>query len=144
MHEQHPSLFPDKKELNLYFESVDRRLKEEIASRPVNLRLPRKGYRFRAVCDAVVDVVTYLRSGEDGVLLPIQIEQRAIPQGEVIWLDYEPVPSESTHCRLVPERYGELELSLIDAKFRKDPEYSGFDFSVSYVQLDKDFEWLED
>jgi hypothetical protein len=144
MHEQHWRIFPDKNALHSYFESVDRRLEEEIASRPVNLRLPRKGFRFRAVCDTVVDVVTYLRSGEGGLFLPIQIEQGTIPQGEVIRLDYEPVPSESTHCSLVPERYGELEMSFVGDKFREDPEYSGFSFSVSYLQLNKDFEWLED
>jgi hypothetical protein len=144
MDEQSGGAFSDINELQSYFESVDRRLEEEIASRPVALRLPRKGCRFRALRDTVVDVVTYFRGGDDGLFIPIQIKQGTIPQEEVIRLDYEPVPSESTHCSLVPEQYGELEMSLVDAEFRKDPEYSGFNFSVSYLQLDKDFDWLED
>lgn len=129
-------------ELHSYFESVDRRLKEGIASRPSDVRLPSKGFCFRALHDTVVDVVTYFRGGEEGLFLPIQIEKGTIPQGVVIRLDYEPVPSESTHCSLVPEQYWELEMYMIDEKFRNDPEYSGYNFSVSYLQLDKDFDWL--
>jgi hypothetical protein len=143
MQEEYSSLFPDKDALHSYFESVDRQLKEEIASRPVNLRLPHRGFRFRAVCDTVVDVVTYLRGCEEGVFLPIEIRQGAIPRGEIIRLDYEPDLSESTHCSLIPERYEELERFFVKNKFRKEAEYSGFRFSVPYLQLDKDFEWLE-
>jgi len=43
---------------------------------------------------------------------------------------------------VVPERYGELEQELIQARFTADPEYSGYELSISYVQLDEDFQWL--
>jgi hypothetical protein len=128
--------------LQSYFKSVDRQLGEEIASRPADLRLPRKGFRFRTLRDTVVDVVTYFRGGEDDLFLTIEIKQGTIPHGEVIRLDYQPVPSESTRCSLVPERYGELEMSFVDTKLRDDAEYSHFNFSVSYPKLDKEFDWL--
>lgn len=144
MHKQVGPRFSDTNELRSYFEHVDRRLKEDITSRPSNIRLPSKGSRFRALRDTVVDVVTYFRGGEEWLFLPMQIQRGAIPQEATIRLDYEPNPSESTHCSLVPEQYEELELILVDADLRNDPEYSGFNFSVSYLQLDKDFDWLQD
>src|SRR5690606_14003059 len=94
-------LFSDQNALNAYFRSVDRQLNEKIASRPADLRLPHKGCRFRAIRNTVVDVATYLRSAED-LFIPIEIQQDAIPQGEIIRLEYDPDPSESTHCSLVP------------------------------------------
>lgn len=143
MHEKTGRLFSDLDAVRSYFESVDHQLQEEIARRPADLRLPHKGGRFRTVRDTVVDVATYLRGGEEGLFIPIQIKQDTIPQGEIIRLDYEPAPHESTHCSLVPERYSEFEVSMVDSDFQGDPKYSGFSFSVSYIQLDKDFEWLE-
>lgn len=138
------SLFADRKSLYAFFERVDRNLKEEIASRPTNLRLPRKGRRFRTIRETSVEVVAYFRPPGVNLFLPVEAKLRSIPKGHVLQLCYDPDPSQSTHCQLIPEHYDELEASLIDGSKRSNPEYAGYDFSVSYVQLDSEFEWIED
>lgn len=137
-------LFTNRRSLYAFFERVDRHLKEEIASRPTNLRLPRNGRRFRTERETSVEVVAYFRPPGVNLFLPVEAKLKSIPRDQVLRLCYDPDPSQSTHCHLLPERYGELEVSLIDASTRSNPEYAGYDLSVSYVQLDADFEWLED
>lgn len=62
--------------------------------------------------------------------------------GEVVKLDYEPDPSKSTCCKVIPEDYARVEARCIDTKTKKDRDYRGYELSVSYLQLDKDFDWL--
>jgi hypothetical protein len=122
---------------------IDRDLEAELASRPAHLRLPRKGGRFRVLRPTQVNLATWLSiEGFPETLVPIDVRPYVLREGELLCLDYEPVPSESTHCNLIPERYEQLEAELVEARFRDDKCYLGFCFSVSYVQLDADFEWL--
>jgi hypothetical protein len=144
MNEERGPLFSDINALHAYIKSVDRRIEEEIANRPAGLRLPHKGFRFRVSRETVVDLATYLRTREADVFLPIEIKKHTLLRGQIIRLDYEPDPSGSTHCCLVPETYEKLEWSLVDPKFRDDHDYSHFNFSISYLQLAAEFEWLED
>lgn len=122
---------------------IDADLKAEIARRPPGLRLPGKGSRFRALRDVDIEVCVNFRTGDDSVV-PIHIERVVVPRGEILRLDCEPDTSESTHCIVTPERYDQLESAFVDPKFRKDSDYSGYSLSVSYVQLDADFEWLDE
>ena len=124
-----------------FFEKHETQLKEEISRRPADLRLPHEGERFRAMRDTTVEVAINFRV-EQGLDVPIKIQQDVVSEGEVFWLDYEPVPAETTHCILVPERYKELEKSFVSPQWRENKAYVGFELSVSYVQLDEDFEWL--
>ncbi len=125
-------------------EELDPEITAAIARRPAGLRLPHNGARFRALRDVTVDLLTLFRLSHLSFDLPIDVRQAVVASGEVLWLDYEPDPSASTHCCVMPERYEELERSLIDARFTTAPEYTGYRFSISYVQLDTDFEWLSE
>ena len=135
-------LFQNKRALS-YFKRIDSELAREISRRPAELRLPRKGCCFRALGPFDIDVITFLRGGDGNDLaLPIEMKKGRIAKGELLHLDYEPVPSESTHVLLIPERYLDLEAEFVDAKDRKHQDYMGFGFQVSYIELDKGFEWF--
>lgn len=121
---------------------LDADLRAEIAKRPRALRLPRQGTRFQASCNVEADLVTNYRPQDFPFEFPIDIRLATIPKGELLLLDYEPDPSHSTHCMLTPERYGHLEGRLVEERYTKDRDYSGYKFSVSYTQLDANFEWL--
>lgn len=112
-------------------------VRREVAVRPKGLRLPRKGNRFRAIRDIEVHVGIWFHA-------PYSSSCRGvIPKGEILRLDYDPDPSETTGCTLAPERYDDLEEQLVDSAARSDGPYSGYTLSVSYVELDRDFEWLD-
>jgi hypothetical protein len=117
-------------------EELNAALQREIARRPPGLRLPSKGGRFQAVRDLDVRVRTAFMaprsSGCRGVL----------PAGEVLALDYDPDPTSTTGVWLRPERYRALESVLVEKALRDEPSYDGYSISMSYEQLDKDFEWL--
>jgi hypothetical protein len=122
-------------------EKVEGEIRAAIAQRPVGLRLPHKGFQFRALRDVTVDAVASLRIlDSEG---PFDVKPGVVSKGEVLRLDYEPPHATSTVCSLVPKRYDELEMSFVDSRTREMKGYSGFSFYVSYIQLDKDFEWFE-
>lgn len=130
----------DKKVASLYEQKMAV-LRDEIARRPVGLRLPHKGFRFRTLRSIEVDMAVYF--SVSGLDLPINVSRRVIAEGEVLQLAYEPVPAESTHCNLVPCRYDELEALFVSNEHRRDEQYVGYSCSVSYIQLAADFEWLD-
>jgi len=113
----------------------------EVAKRPPGLRLPHCGGRFRARVDTPVQVwrLSYMPSGPVPMLID---EEHVLCKGEVVRLDYEPDPSRSTRCKVVPENYARVEAHCIDANAKKDRDYRGYELTVSYVQLDADFDWL--
>jgi hypothetical protein len=132
----------------------------EIARRPAGMRLPHQGGRFRASSDVDVEIVVweyapYLPYPDYGLpvvarprkagltAIPMEFRTCLLPKGAVLRLHYEPDTSQSTHCHVVPERYAELEQQFVDAKSRGDRDYSNYSVFLSYLQLDKDFEWLE-
>ena len=113
----------------------------EVAKRPPGLRLPHRGGRFRARVDTPVRVwhLAYIPSGP----FPMLVDgERVLRKGEVVRLDYEPDPSRSTHCDVVAEDYARVEAYCIDARIKKDRDYRGYKLTVSYVQLDTDFDSL--
>lgn len=123
-------------------DEIDPDILAEIAKRPPTTRLPHRGNRFRALRDIDVDVQVSC-SFPNGDQLPIGSDKCVLPKGEVVRLDYEPAPSRSTHCTVIPENYEELEARVVDSKHRKDRDYAGYRIFLSYIELDKDFEWLE-
>jgi hypothetical protein len=123
-------------------DELDPDLLAEIAKRPTTTRLPHLGARFRAFGDTDVDVwILHLCPGRDEPM-PMGIERRVLPKGEVVRIDYEPDPSRSTGCTLVAEDREGLEDHVVDPKEKKHRDYRGYNISLSYAQLDKDFEWL--
>ncbi len=73
---------------------------------------------------------------------PMFSEQHTLPKGQVVHLDYEPDPAQSTDCTLIPEDRAGLEDQLVDSKDKKHRDYAGYQIQVSYIELDKNFEWL--
>jgi hypothetical protein len=124
-------------------DEIDPDILAEVAKRPPTTRLPHCGNRFRALRDTDVDVQV-MCSFPNGDRFPTSIDKCALPKGEIVRLDYEPEPSRSTHCTLIPENYEELEGRCVDSKHRKDRDYAGYRIVLSYIELDKGFEWLPD
>ncbi len=122
-------------------DEVDPDVLAEVAKRPPTTRLPHGGNRFRALREIEV-MVWIFHSFPDGQRSPMFMDTRALPTGEVARLDYEPDPSQSTHCRLIPEEHAGLEDRLVDSEYRKDRDYAGYSIQLSYIDLDTAFEWL--
>jgi hypothetical protein len=118
------------------------KVEAEIARRPVGLRLPHRGFQFRTLRNVSVDIVVSLRI--NGTVTPFEVKPFVVSEGELFQLDYEPPHATTTHCSLVPKRYDELEMSLVDPRTREIDGYSGYSIYISYIQLDKDFEWFGD
>jgi hypothetical protein len=114
----------------------------DIQRRPKDMRLPHGGTRFRAVRSVTVDGATYVRVADTDAVVPLHVWRGAIEKDDVISLNYEPPIEASTHCSLLPDRYDHYEAAFVESRFREDPGYIGYAFSISYVQLDDDFEWL--
>ena len=123
-------------------DEVDPEILAEIAKRPLTTRLPHRGDRFRALRDIDVDVQTLYSFPGDDQAFPIALDRRSLPTGEVVRLDYEPNPSQSTHCMAIPENHEGLEDRLVESKHKKHRDYAGYRICLSYIELDKDFEWL--
>ncbi|MEN6451297.1 MAG: hypothetical protein ABFC96_12465 [Thermoguttaceae bacterium] len=124
-------------------DEVDPDLLEEIAKRPPKTRLPHRGGKFRSLADTEVGVWTlHWMPGQESPS-PMFYEQHTLPKGQVVQLDYEPDPARSTHCTLMPEDRAGLEDRLVDSKDKKHRDYRGYQIQVSYIELDKNFEWLE-
>jgi hypothetical protein len=119
----------------------EQQLKRAICRRPVGLRLPHKGFLFRALQDVQIELIVSLWISD--VSTPVSVEPCTVSRGEVLGLHYEPPHLTTTHCGLVAERYDELEILLVDEEMRKMGNYAGYFFNVSYLQLDRDFEWME-
>jgi len=100
--------------LEMKLKAEEERLKEAIAQRPSGLRLPHRGFRFRALRDVCVDVVASLRTLDS--VSPFEVKPGVVTKEEVLRLDYEPPHAKSIQCSLVPERYDELEMSLSDQR----------------------------
>ena len=109
----------------------------EILRRPKDLRLPKRGARFRAVRSVTVDGATYLRIPNSETVVPIDVWRGTIQKGDVISLNYEPPVETSTRCSTLPDRYGHYETACVESRFRQDAGYVGYAFSVSYLQLDE-------
>lgn len=124
-------------------DEVDPDLLDEIAKRPPGTRLPHRGGRFRTLADTEVGVWTLHSMPGQESPCPMFYEQHTLPKGQVVQLDYEPDPARSTHCTLIPEDRAGLEDRLVDSKGKKHRDYRGYQLQVSYIELDKNFQWLE-
>jgi hypothetical protein len=89
-----------------------------------------------------VDVQTLCSIPGDDQPFPLSIDRRSLSKGEVVRLDYEPDPSRSTHCTVVPQNPELLEDRLVDSRHKKDRDYAGYSILLSYIELDSSFEWL--
>jgi hypothetical protein len=126
-----------------FHDGVDPEVQAKVTERPRGLRLPHRAGRFRARADVEVCVQHLLSLGGNK---PFAINSRwsVIPGGEILRLDYEPDPSRSTHCTLLPENYRGLEPQVTYPEMKKDRDYAGYNIFISYDQLAAEFEWLED
>jgi hypothetical protein len=122
---------------------LDQKVKAEIAKRPSSLRLPHQGFRFRALLSTNVDIITYLGDSIYPQLrLAMDIRKIEVKQGDEFVLEYEPNHDNSIACALRPQNYQLYEDTFIEASYKDDINYKGYCISVSYIQLDKDFEWI--
>ena len=106
-------------------DEVDPDILAEIAKRPPATRLPRRGGRYRALRDIEVTVQILHALSRRHSPLPMGLYQRTLPKDEVVRLDYEPDPSRSTHCTLVPENSAGLEDRLVDSQVEEGPRLRG-------------------
>ncbi|ASV76676.1 hypothetical protein THTE_4075 [Thermogutta terrifontis] len=118
-------------------------IEEQIRYRPKHMRLPHKGMRFRSLSDVALKTLVYFDLSPDGrALFSMPIKDYIVNPSIVLILPYEPDHSISVACRLIPEKYKELECHVVEKSMRDDPNYLGYAFAVSYEQLHIDFEWL--
>ena len=126
-----------------FHDGVDPDVQAKLAERPRSLQLPHRAGRFRARADVEVCVQHLLAVG-NGNPLPFDFRWSVLPGDEVLRLHYEPDPSRSTHCTLVPEDYARLEPQMVYPKVKRDRDYAGYRVFISYDQLAAEFEWLQD
>src|SRR5262245_61224697 len=102
---------------------------------PPGLRFPHQGQRFRLRSSLGVAVGIWFNAPwSSGCTATLQA-------GEILLLNYEPDPGQTTGVSLIPERYDELEASLVPDKLRHAGPYSGYTVGISYVDLNRCFDW---
>jgi hypothetical protein len=124
-------------------DEVDPDVLAAITQRPPGLRLPHRGGRFRALADLDLKVATLHKFPFSDTPSWMGVDHRVLPKDEIVRLDYEPDPSRSTACHVLPENFAGLKDRLTDPRWKKHRDYAGYQVLVSYEQLDKDFQWLK-
>jgi len=66
-----------------------------------------------------------------------------LPAGETLLVDQEP-PAQATGAWLVPERYEHFESIYVPERDRKDPAYSDYALSISFDEVARHFDVLEE
>jgi len=96
--------------------------------------MPSAGERYRARHDAAVMI--WVGRGEAALA---RLEA-VVPAGEVLEIEEGPADSEWIFAQ--PERYNELEHSLVPLEYRDSPYYGGYGIVVDLPSLVADFELI--
>jgi hypothetical protein len=98
---------------------------------------PRKGQRYRSTADLEVGGLTLFAAPASGGF------RACLPCGETVTVEFDP-PPHATAVSARPDRYGELEPTLVPEADRKNGKYVGYALVIDLNQLANHFEEIRD